>query len=219
MSSLAEMATILLAPKDRDAVLGDLEETGAGRWSALRSVLGLVVRQQVELWRAWQPGVASCVAFAGSFLLLSVSFGLSVDARHLLRDQRGYGSVLCAALLMLSWAWTSGFVVGSLSGKTRWVSTTLCAIPCLSCVLRFQETSVSRLCVLLFLLPGLVGAVQGVRRVRLSHRTALTVAIAMTALMSVWGGMYMRNWFLFLPAWWLVAHRERSKLSNRKAGA
>jgi hypothetical protein len=171
-------------------------------------VLGLVVWQQVELWRAWQPWVASCVAFAGSFLLLSVSFGLSVNSRHLLRGERGYGSVLCAALLMLLWAWTSGFVVGSLSGKTRWVSGILCAIPCLSCVLRFQETSVSRLCVLLFLLPGLVGAVQGVRRARLSHRTALTLAIAMTALMLVWGGMYMRNWFLFLPAWWLVARRE-----------
>src|SRR6266571_3511222 len=183
MSSLAEMATMFLAPKDRDAVLGDLAETGASGWSALRSVLGLVVRQQMELWRAWQPWVASSVAFAGSLLLLGVSFGLSVDSRHLLRGERGYGSVLCEALLMLSWAWTSGFVVGSLSGKTRWVSGILCAIPCLSCVL-------------VFLLPGVVGAVQGVRRVRLSHRTALTMAIAMAALMLVWGGMYMRNWFL-----------------------
>ncbi|HEX3436119.1 MAG TPA: hypothetical protein VHT24_05060 [Pseudacidobacterium sp.] len=216
MSSLAEMATIVLAPKDRDAVLGDLAETGAGEWSALRSVLGLVVRQRMELWRAWQPWVASSVAFAGSLLLLGVSFGLSVDSRHLLRGHRGgYGSALCEALLMLLWAWTSGFVVGSLSGKTRWVSGILCAIPCLSCVLRFHDTSLSRLCVLLFLLPGVVGAVQGVRRARLSHRTALTLAIAMTALMLVWGGMYMWNWFLLLPAWWLVAHAERSELSNR----
>jgi len=219
MNSLAEMVAILLAPKDRDAVLGDLAETGARGWSALGSVLGLVARQQMELWRAWQPWVASSVAFAGSLLLLSVSFGLSLDSRHLLLGERGYGSVLCEALLMLSWAWTSGFVVGSLSGKTRWASGILCAIPCLSCVLRFQDTSLSRLCVLLFLLPALVGAVQGVRRARLSHRTALTLAMAMTALMFVWGGMYMRNWFLFLPAWWLVAHAERSKLSNEKAAA
>jgi hypothetical protein len=219
MSSLAEMATIFLAPKDRDAVLGDLAETGASGWSALHSVLGLVVRQQMELWRVWQPWVASSVAFAGSLLLLSVSFGLSVDSRHLLRVERGYGSVLCAALLMLSWAWTTGFVVGSLSGKTRWVSGILCATPCLSCVLRFQDTSLPRLCVLLFLLPGVVGAVQGIRRVRLSHRTALTLVIAMTALMLGGSGMYMRNWFLFLPAWWLVAHAERSKLSNKKVGA
>lgn len=217
VSSLAERATIFLAPKDRDVVLGDLAETGASGWSALGSVLGLVVRQQMELWRAGQPWVASSTSLAGSLLLLSVSFGLSVDSRYLLRGERGYGSVLCEALLMLSWAWTSGFVVGSFSGKTRWVSGILCAIPCLSCVLRFQDTSLSRLCVLLFLLPGVVGAVQGARRVRLSHRTVLTLTIAMTALMLVWGGMYTRNWFLFLPAWWLVAHAERSKPSNEKS--
>jgi hypothetical protein len=219
MSSLAEMATFLLAPKDRDAVLGDLAEMGAGGWSALGSVLGLVVRQRMEVWRAWQPWVAGSVALAGSLLLLSVSFGLSVDSRHLLRGERGFGSVLCEALLMLSWAWTNGFVVGALSGKTRWVSGILCAIPCLSCVLRFHDTSLSRLCVLLFLLPGVVGAVQGVRSGRLSHWTALTLAIAMTVVMFVWGGMYMRHWFLLLPAWWLVAHAERSKVSNKKAAA
>ena len=219
MSSLAEMATVFLAPKDREAVLGDLAEAGASGWSALGSVLGVVVRQQVELWRAWPRWVASSVAFAGSLLLLGVSFGLSVHSRHLLRGERGYGSVLCEALLMLLWAWTSGFVVGSLSGKTQWVSGVLCAMPCLACVLRFEDTSLSRLCVLLFLLPGVAGALQGVRRARLPHRTALTLAIAMTALMLMWNGMYMRNWFLFLPAWWLVAHAKRSAPSDEKVAA
>jgi hypothetical protein len=219
MKSPAEMATIFLAPSDRDAVLGDLAETGARGWSALGSVLGLVVRQQMELWRAWQPWVAGSVAFGGTLLLLSVSFGLWMDSRNLLRGERGYRSVLCEAMLMLSWAWTSGFVVGSLSGKTRWVSGILCVLPCLSCVIRFQDTSLSRLCVLLFLLPGLVGAAQGVRRARLPHRTALTLAVAMIALMLVWSDMYLRNWFFSLPAWWLVAHAERSKLSNEKAAA
>ena len=217
MNLLAELATNFLAPRDRDAVLGDLAETGASGWTALASVLGLVVRQQMELWRAWQPWVAGGVAFAGSLLLLSVSFGLSVDSRYLLRGEREYGSVFCEALLMLSWAWTSGFVVGSLSNKTRWASGILCAIPCLSCVLRFHDTSLSRLCVLLFLLPAVIGAVQGVRRARLSRETALTLAIAVTALMLVWGGMYMRNWFFSLPAWWLVTQAERSELSNKKA--
>jgi hypothetical protein len=219
MNLLAELATNFLAPRDRDAVLGDLAETGTSGWIALGSVLGLVVRQQMELWRAWQPWFASGMAFAGSLLLLSVSFGLSVDSRHLLRGERGHGSVFCEALLMLWWAWTSGFVVGSLSGKTRWVSGILCAIPCLFCVLRFHDTSLSRLWVLLFLLPALIGAVQGVRRVRLSHKTTLTLAIAMTGLMLVWSGMYMRNWFFFLPAWWLVAHAGRSELTNEKAAA
>jgi uncharacterized membrane protein YhaH (DUF805 family) len=149
-------------------------------------------------------------------LLLSVSFGLSVDSRDLLLGERGYGGVLCEALLILSWAWTSGFAVGSLSGKTRWLSGILCAIPCLSCVLRFQDTSLSRLCVLLFLPPAVVGAVQGVRRARVSYRTALALAIAMTALMLVWSGTYMRNWFLFLPAGWLVVHAEQSDSPTKR---
>ena len=110
-------------------------------------------------------------------------------------------------------------MAGSLSGKKRWVSGILCAIPCLSCLLRFHDTSLSRLCVLLFLLPAVVGAVQGVCRARLSHRTAVTLAIPMIALMLVWGDMYMRNWFFSLPAWWLVAHAERSELSNEKVAA
>ena len=219
MRPLTEIAAIFLSPSDREAVLGDLAETGAGGWSALGAVLGLVVRQHTEPWRAWQPWVASALAFAGSVLLLSVSFGLSVHSRHLLHGERGYGGVFCEALLMLSWAWTSGFVVGSLSSKTRWVSGILCATPCLSCALRFHDTSLSRLCVLLFLLPAVIGALQGVRRAHLSHRTALTLAIAMTVLMLAWSGMYLRNWFFFLPAWWLVAHAERSDLSNKKAAA
>ena len=222
MNPLATMVATFLAAKDRDAVLGDLAEVGAGEWRSLCSVLGLVVRRQIEPWRVWQPWVASGVAFAASLLLLGVSFGLSKNSRDLLRGGRGYGSVLCAALLMLSWAWTSEFMVGSLSRKARWVSGILCLIPCLSCVVRFQDSTLPRLCLLLFLLPGAVGAMQGVRRARLSHKVATRLAIAITVLMSMtalitgWGGMYMRNWLLLLPVWWLVVHAERSESLTEK---
>lgn len=219
MSSLAEMAAIFLAAKERDAVLGDLAEAGASGWSALRAVLWLLARRQLELWRAWQPWVASGVALAGSLLLLSASFGLTMDSRQLLRGECGCASVLCAALLMLAWAWTSGFMVASLSGKTRWVSGVLCAIPSLSCVLRFHGASLGRLCVLLFLLPAMGGVLQGVRHARLSRPTALTLAIAMTALMAAWGSMYQRNWFFVLPAWWLVFHAEQSNRTNQEVSA
>ncbi|MGA8906124.1 MAG: hypothetical protein WB524_00805 [Acidobacteriaceae bacterium] len=219
MRSMAELAAIFLAPKDRDAVLGDLAEACASGWSAPGPVLGLVVRQQMELWRAWQPWVASGVASAGSLLLLSASFGLSMDSRQLLRGERGYGSVLCEALLMLAWAWTSGFMVVSLSAKTRWASGILGVIPCLSCVVRFHEASLPRVCVLLFLLPAVAGAVHGVRRARLSRRTALTLAVTMTVLMAVWGGMYLRNWFFFLPAGWLVVHAERANRPRQEISA
>jgi hypothetical protein len=215
MRPLAEIATIFLAPTDRDAVLGDLAETGSHGWSAFGSVLGLMLRQQMELWRVWQPWVAGSVAFAGGLLLLSASFGLSMDSRYPLRGERGYCSVLCEGLLVVLWAWTSGFVVGSLSKRTRWVSGILCAIPCFSCVIRFHDPPVSRLCVLLFLLPGLVGTVQGVGRARLSPRVALTLATATTVLMTVWDGMYMRNWFFLLLAWWLMLNNRNSPTKRR----
>lgn len=219
MRSLAEIAAIFLAPEDRDAVLGDLAETGVSECSAAASVLGLAVRQQMEHWRVWQPWVAGSVAFTGSCLLLAASFGLSMDSRHLLRGERGYGSVLCEAVLVLLWAWTNGFAVASISEKTRWVSGILCAIPCLCCVLRFHDASLSRLCVLLFLLPAVAGAAHGIQRVCLPRGTALILAVAVTALMLTWGGMYMRNWFFVLPAWWLVAHAERSNRSAKKEAA
>ncbi len=216
MTSLVEMAAGFLGADEREVVLGDLAESGADVWSGLRSVLGFVVRQQLELWRSWRrPWVASGVSLPGSLLLLGVSFALSEDARNLRRSGSIHWTILCEVLLMLAWAWTSGFMVGSLSRRTRWISTALCAIPCLSCVLRFQDTSLSRFCVLLFLAPGVVGAIQGIRRVQMQLRHAVVLATAMTGLMLVWSGMSAWNWSLLLPSWFLVGRGERSEGSRK----
>ncbi len=216
MTSLVEMAAGFLGADEREVVLGDLAESGADVWSGLRSVLGFVVRQQLELWRSWRPWVASGVSLPGSLLLLGVSFALSEDARNLRRSGSIHWTILCEVLLMLAWAWTSGFMVGSLSRRTRWISIALCAIPCLSCVLRFQDTSLPRFCVLMFLAPGVVGAIQGIRRVRLQLRNAVVLATAITGLMSVWSGMSAWNWPLLLPALFLVAMGEGSEESRKE---
>ncbi len=215
MTSLVEMAAGFLGPEEREVVLGDLAESGADVWSGLLSVLGFVVRQQLELWRSWRPWVASGVSLPGSLLLLGVSFALSEHARDLRRSGSIHWTIVCEALLMLAWAWTSGFMVGSLSRCTRWISIALCAIPCLSCVLRFHDTSLSRFCVLLFLAPGVVGAIQGIRRVRLQLRNAVVLVTAITGLMLVWSGMSAWNWPLLLPSWFLVATGERSEGSRK----
>jgi hypothetical protein len=212
VSSLVEMAAEFLRPDEREAVLGDLAETGADALSGLRSVLGFVLRQRLELWRCWRPWIAGGVTLAGSLLLRGVSFGLSVDTRDLLRGGPMYGGVIYEALLMLAWAWTSGFMAGSLSRRTVWMSGILCAVPCLSCVLRFQDTSLSRLCVLWFLVPGLVGVVQGMRCVRLHRSSARVLAMAVTGLMFAWRGMGFWNWFLLMPAWFLFVSAKRSKV-------
>jgi hypothetical protein len=219
MTSMVEIVAGLLQPDEREAVLGDLTESGATAWNRLLSVLGFVARQQLESWRSWQPWAASSVALPGSLLLLGVSFALSKNSLSLLHRGPIRGSVVLEALLLLAWAWTSGFVVGSLSQRTRWVSAALCAAPCLSCVLRFHETSLSRFCVLLFLAPAVVGAAQGMRHVRLHISMATALALVMTALMLAWSGMSARNWLLLLPAGWLVVTSQRSKGSEQERTA
>lgn len=219
MTRIPEMAACLLQPDEREAVLGDLTESGADTWKALCSVLGLVARRQLEPWRSWQPWLASCVALCGSLLLLGVSFGLSMDLRALLSEGAMRRTLAFEALLMLVWAWTSGFMVGSLSRRTRWMSAVLCAAPCLSCVLRFHDTSISRFCVLLFVAPAVLGAVQGMRRVLLQPSTAIALAAAVTGLMLVWSGLYACNWPLLLPAWWLVVTAKRSEGAKQERSA
>ena len=56
--TLADLATQLLEPQERDVVRGDLAECGATGWRALREVLGLVIRRQSMLWTEWQPWFA-----------------------------------------------------------------------------------------------------------------------------------------------------------------
>lgn len=219
MTSMVELAAGLLRPEEREAVLGDLAESGANVWTGLSSVLGFAVRQQLELWRSWQPWVASSVALPGSLLLLGISFSLSRDLLPLLRRGSMREAVVFEALLLLGWAWTSGFVVGSLSRRTRWVSAALCAAPCISCVSRFQDPSLSRFCVLLFLAPAAVGAAQGMHRVRLNFLTAVSLATSITGLMFLSSGMYARNWLLLLPAWWLVITAERSDRTEKETPA
>ena len=204
LTSMVEMAGRMLGADVREAILGDLAETGVGEWGKLFAVLGYVARREMELWRSWRPWVAGAVALPGSLLLLGASFSLSMDSRGLMQGDSVHWTLGLEAFLLVGWAWTSGFLVGSVSGRTRWVSAMLCAAPCLSCVLRFRDPSLSRWCVLLFLLPGIVGVLQGMRYGRLQLWMAWIVAGGLTMLMVAWPGMSLWNWLLAMPAWFLV---------------
>ena len=219
MTSMMEMAAGLLRPDEREAVLGDLAETGTDGWKGLHSVLGFVIWKHLELWRSWRPWAASSLVLPGSLLLLGVSFGFSKDSLSLLGRGSLRETVVFEAVLLLAWAWTGGFVVGSVSLRTRWISAALCAAPSLCCVLRFHDSSLSRFCVLLFLAPAVAGAAQGMRRARLHPFSAIALATAMTGLMLAWRGMSVWNWPLLLPAWWLVAARRVSDGSERERTA
>src|SRR6266567_2607274 len=114
-----EAAAGLLAPLEREVVLGDLAEMDCGAWRGLGDVLGLAARRQLALWRSWRP-------FAASGAVASL-LGEPAQARLLWLS-------LSRLFLVISWAWTAGFVMGAVSRGTLWASVLGCCGPCLYCL-------------------------------------------------------------------------------------
>ena len=216
---LVEVAARLLERDEREAVLGDLLETGEGAWQGLLDVLGLVVRRQLSHWKNWQPWLALFgLALPGSLILMGVSVSVSsmyerlIDHRILIGSSHaiheGFLQILCRGLLLIGCSWACGFVMGSLSRRTLWVSIASSCFACLFCLVRFREPSLSRLCLFLFLLPAIWGVRQALRLIRINLALAIFLAIAITTLMilpSNSRGLWTLNWSLVWPAWYIVA--------------
>ena len=216
---LVEVAARLLDRREREAVLGDLLETGEGTWRGLLDVLGLVIRRQLLLWKRWQPWLATFgLALPCSLVLMGVSVSVSSMYQRLIDHQILVGSpqavhqnllqLLCRGLLLIGCSWACGFVMGSLSRRTLLVSIASSCLPCLFCLMRFREPSLSRLCLFLFLLPAIWGVRQALRSIRMNLVFAILLAIAITAWMilpSNSRGLWTLNWSLVWPAWYIVA--------------
>lgn len=126
---LSFLARALERP-ERDVVMGDLAESGAGFGLAMRDLLGLIVRRQIGLWTSWRPWLALFgVCGLAGLSLSSIVFRLNVDlgkylAHYLtdLTDRQEVAFFLCMAVALLVWSWTCGFVLGSLSGRAVWLT-------------------------------------------------------------------------------------------------
>jgi hypothetical protein len=223
-SQLVDLVSRLLPPGEREVVQGDLLEGGESAWQSLLAVVGLVIRREAALWRNWRPWLAAFgLAVPSSFLLMGFSLsvshayqqlvgGLVLDATGMTIGP-GLALFLCNVLLLAAWSWTGGFVVGSVSRRTVWVSAALSFAPCLFCLERFRVESLSRLCLLLFLPVALWGARRGFQIARIKRSSAIALAIAVTALtIPTWssGGAWIPNWALSWPAWFLVATARRT---------
>jgi hypothetical protein len=217
------IASKLLEPCDREAVLGDLAEAGESGWQGLSAVLGLLVRRQVDLWRSWRPWLATFgLAVPGSFLLMGFSLSVSHAYQQwigpgLLRLTgvtvgSGFFLLLCNVVVLCGWAWTGGLVVGSVSRRTVWVSAALSFAPCLFCLERFRVESLSRFCLLLFLPPAVWGVRRGLQVARVRFSAAMVLAVGLTVLsLPAWSsnGLWIPNWALSWPAWYLVATAQK----------
>jgi len=212
--TLVDLVSQLLERDEREVVLGDLEESGESGRQALVAVLGLVVRREAALWKNWRPWLAAFgIAMPSSFLLMGFSLSVSRAYRQFLDPGPGFALLLCNVLLLAGWSWTGGFVVGSVSRRTVWVSAALCFAPCLFCLARFRVESLSRFCLLLFLLPAVWGAYRGLQIAHVKLSAAIVLALGVTVLtIPAWSGSgpWIPNWALSWPAWYLVATARKS---------
>jgi hypothetical protein len=133
--SLVEFAARPLDRDEREAVLGDSLEAGERPGQALFSILGLVLRRQILLWKSWRPWLAA-FGFAApcTWLLMTVSLSVTCTSERLLglsvghwapTGNEGFALLACHIFLLIAWSWTSGFAIGSLSPRTLWTSAAL----------------------------------------------------------------------------------------------
>jgi hypothetical protein len=203
MTNLIEVAAQLLGPYEREAVLGDLEEAGESSWRGLLGVLGLVIRRETDLWKSWRPWAAAFgLALPSSFVLMGFSLSVSWSYQHFIGLGAGFWPLVGRLFLLVAWSWTGGFVVGSLSRRTLWVSIAAVCSPCLFCLARFRESSLPSICLLLFVVPAIAGVLKGLHITRIKLRWAMMLAIAITAVMILTGKI---SWFLVWPAWYMAA--------------
>lgn len=221
-----EALALQLAPAEREVALGDLIETRTTAWRGIFEMFGLVMRRHLQPWKNWRPWLAAPgLALPCSLMLMGFSFSISMELRDRLvfGGRLGYStigsvngaSIVCQIVVLLICSWAAGFTVESLSQRTFLVSAICCFLPCLFCLWRFHHQLLPRVCLLLFLLPAIVGVRFSRRSGKISPRWAVTLALAGTTSMMVLvarTNLWILNWALIGPVWYLVVRSVRSSL-------
>jgi hypothetical protein len=132
---LVDSVSRMLESGEREAVCGDLAESGETAGQALRGVLGLVVRRQAALWKHWRPWLALLIVPLGMPLgLVSMRtadhsaiyiwlYANNWDWAFLANAGFRHDLVRFSAIVLASWltliccSWTSGLLLASLSRR------------------------------------------------------------------------------------------------------
>jgi hypothetical protein len=214
----------LLEGDEREAVLGDLLETNESSLRGFLDVFGLVFRRQIGLWKNPQPWLAGLVVtLPSSYLLTYVSLSVSCTYQRLVNHKiygwhwptghEGFPLLLCHIFLLIAWSWSAGYIVGSVSRRTLWVSSALSVIPASFFMSMHPFAPLLRVCLFLFLLPAIFGARRGLLNICISLRSSFLLALTTTvAMISAWSNhaLWDLNWILISLAWYLVAIAWRS---------
>jgi hypothetical protein len=222
-STVLEAVSHLLTPHEREAVLGDLTELDVTGWHSVANVLDLYVRRRLEPWKGWRPWLAAFgLALPFSLLLMGLSITIAksgqswvnanvLNASHVTLGP-GFALLLSNILLLVAWSFTGAFVMGSISRRTVRISVVLAFLPCAVCLSSWRIESLSRFCLLLFMIPAAWGLAHGLRFAHIRLRSALFLAAVITVLtIPAWTshGAWLPNWALSWPAWYLVATAAR----------
>jgi hypothetical protein len=153
---LADILSRMLDPGEREAVRGDLVESGETGSQALSDVLGLVVRRQAVLWTHRRPWLTLVGLVVPLGMLLSIvsrrTAGESAVYVWMYANNWKWSDVANAGfwhvftesvalvfmkyLTLVCWSWTSGYVLGSVSrGIVRVNGVLLCLILCFGALL------------------------------------------------------------------------------------
>jgi len=153
---VVDIASRLLDTREREAICGDFAESGETGGQALRDAMGLVARRQAAVWAHWRPWLTLVGLIIPLGMLLSIISRRAADGSAIYvwlyanNWQWGdlgnagfrYELVHCAPMILRVYAtlacgaWTSGFVLGWISGRTIRLNWTLfCLILCFGALL------------------------------------------------------------------------------------
>lgn len=178
---LAHRLARTLDPQERDALLGDQKELGQSGGRAAREALGLVVRRQYQLSTADESGIGAWWRLIPIFAILlshSVKISRWLDAAYFPDNLLLYS---CWGTIVAVLSWTTGFLLGSFSGRARRVNSALLTafwLAYLSYLSARYELSTAALTLhgLLFVLPVVTGFRSGVIRKSLSTFKSVIIA-------------------------------------------
>ena len=134
--------TRLLDEDEREVVRGDLAECYTPTGRALREVLGLGVRRQLEPWCSWRPWfmLAAVVVPIGLLLCHAARSWATNAASDIWIYWRFWDfaylavpgwrrdvieiavRIVSGCLALIGWSWTCGFVLGRFSRRTVWLT-------------------------------------------------------------------------------------------------
>lgn len=213
---LVDSVSRLLNDRDREAVLGDLAESGETPWQGLCTIASLLLRREAAHWPSLLAAIL--LSLPGGLLLAGFSLTVSHAYDRALFHATGVSAapslslLLCNLLILAAWRWTGGSIVGPLSRRAVWMSAALAFAPCAFCITRFDMESMSRVSLLLLLFPAILSVVRGQPIARMALRPAIAFAAGVTVLtIPTWTnqGLWFPNWALCWPAWYLVGMAQR----------